>query len=233
MKLRFRYSKLGKLRWTSQRDVARMWERALRKASVPVSYTSGFSPRPKLSFGLALPTGCESVAEYLDIEASSPVAAYEIAARLKGHFPAGIEITASAELEDGRGSLQQDVTSCAWEIQVPGVDHRALGRVVDAALGASSLPVRRERKGREEDDDLRPAVRELVVCATSQGCCSLQAELSTRPRGVRPSELGRALGVELGLSRRTHQWIEIEGSRVEPLEPDAARPLIAASEHAS
>ena len=232
MRLRFRYTKLGKLRWTSQRDVARMWERALRKAAIPVSYTSGFSPRPRLSFGLALPTGCESVAEYLDIEVSSAVAASDVAARLKGHFPAGIEITASAELEDGRGSLQQDVTSCAWEIQVPGVDNQALQHLVNAALEASSLPVRRERKGREEDDDLRPAVRELVVRATSQGCCLLHAELSTRPRGVRPSELGRALGVELGPSRRTHQWIEVEGSRVEPLEPDAARPLVA-SERAS
>lgn len=209
-----------------------MWERALRKAAVPVSYTSGFSPRPKLSFGLALPTGCESVAEYLDVEVASPVSSLEVSARLKGHFPAGIEITASAEIGDGRGSLQQDVTSCAWEIQVQAVDHLALERLVEAALEASSLPVRRERKGREVDDDLRPAVRELVVRATSEGCCLLQAELSTRPRGVRPSELGRALGVELGPSRRTHQWIEIEGSRVEPLEPDAARPYMA-SERAS
>jgi radical SAM-linked protein len=209
-----------------------MWERALRKAAIPVAYTSGFSPRPRLSFGLALPTGCESEAEFLDIEVASPVPAYEVAGRLEGHFPAGIEITASAELEDGRGSLQQDVTSCAWEIQVPGVQNQALVRLVDAALEATRLPVRRERKGREEDDDLRPAVRELVVCATSEGCCLLKAELSTRPRGVRPSELGRALGVELGPSRRTHQWIESEGSRVEPLEPDAARPHMA-SERAS
>ena len=209
-----------------------MWERALRKAAVPVSFTSGFSPRPRLSFGLALPTGCESVAEYLDVEVTSPVDAYEVSARLQGHFPAGLEITAAAEVCDGRGSLQQDVTSCGWDIEVPGTDHRALCRLVDAALGASSLPVRRERKGREEDDDLRPAVRELVVSATPGGGCLLVAELGTRPRGVRPSELGRALHVELGPSRRTHQWIENEGSRVEPLEPDAARPHMA-SERAS
>ena len=227
MKVRFRYSKLGKLRWTSQRDMARMWERALRKAAVPVAFTSGFSPRPKLSFGLALPTGCESVAEYLDVEVATSVVAYEVSESLKSHFPAGVGITAAAVVPDGRGSLQQDVTSCAWEIQVPGIEHLALERLVDTALGAQSLPVRRERKGREENDDLRPAVRELTVCVTSEGCCGLRAELSTRPRGVRPSELGRALGIELGPSRRTHQWIETEGSRAEPLEPDAARPELA------
>ena len=57
MRIRFRFSKLGKIRFTSQRDVARMWERALRRAGLPLAYTEGFSPRPQLSFGLALPTG--------------------------------------------------------------------------------------------------------------------------------------------------------------------------------
>ena len=67
MRIRFRFAKLGKIRFTSQRDVARMWERALRRAELPLAYTEGFSPRPQLSFGLALPTGCESLAEYLDV----------------------------------------------------------------------------------------------------------------------------------------------------------------------
>src|ERR1019366_4196594 len=67
MRIRFRFAKLGKIRFTSQRDVARMWERALRRAALPLAYTEGFSPRPQLSFGLALPTGCESLAEYLDV----------------------------------------------------------------------------------------------------------------------------------------------------------------------
>ncbi len=199
---------------------------------MPVSYTSGFSPRPKLSFGLALPTGCESLAEYLDVELAAPTPAAEISTRLEGQFPKGIEITAECELDAGRGSLQQDVTSCSWEIEVPGVELAALQSLVSAALGASSLPVRRERKGREEEDDLRPAVRELAAVGSSGGACVLKAELGTRPRGVRPSELGRALGIELGLSCRTHQWIESECSRKEPLAPHAARPQ-AASERAS
>jgi hypothetical protein len=68
MRVRARFTKLGKVRFTSHRDVARMWERALRKAGVPVAYTEGFSPRPKLHFGLALGTCYESLAEYLDID---------------------------------------------------------------------------------------------------------------------------------------------------------------------
>lgn len=66
-RVRARFSKFGKVRFTSHRDVARIWERALRRAGVPIAYTEGFSPRPKLSFGLALSTGYESFGEYLDI----------------------------------------------------------------------------------------------------------------------------------------------------------------------
>ena len=221
-----RYAKLGRLRWTSQRDVARMWERALRRARVPVAYTAGFSPRPKLSFGLALPTGCESLAEYLDVELAGQLAPGEVSARLEGQFPAGIYVTACAELSRG-GSLQQEVTSCTWDIEVPGHEQQALEEIVVRALGAPSLPVRRQRKGRMEEDDLRPSVRSLAVLGVSQGPCLLRAELYTRPRGVRPPELGQALGVELGPARRTHQWIEIDGSQAEPLAADAARPLTA------
>jgi radical SAM-linked protein len=205
--------------------VARMWERALRRARIPVAYTAGFSPRPKLSFGLALPTGCESLAEYLDIELADQATLAEVSARLEGQFPTGIYVTACAELTSSGGSLQQEVTSCTWDIEVPGCEQAALEDIVVRALQASNLPVRRQRKGRMEDDDLRPSVRSLALLGGSDGPCTLRAELSTRPRGVRPVELGQAIGVELGLTRRTHQWIEIDGSQTEPLAADAARPL--------
>ena len=64
---RLRYSKLGKLRFTSHRDMARIWERAVRRAQLPIAYSEGFSPRAKLSFGLALPTVFESRAEFVDL----------------------------------------------------------------------------------------------------------------------------------------------------------------------
>ena len=83
LRVRFRFTKTGKIRFTSHRDVARMWERALRRARLPVAYTEGCSPRPKLSFGLALPTGCESNAEYLDVALREPVAPGEVTSRPK------------------------------------------------------------------------------------------------------------------------------------------------------
>ena len=87
---------------------------------------------------------------------------------------------------------------------------------------ADSLPVRRERKGRDVVDDLRPSVLALSNAGSDVDGALLLAELGTRPRGVRPSELAQAMGVELGLARRTCQWIERDGSRWEPLMVDPA-----------
>ena len=71
-RLRLRFAKAGKIRFTSHRDVARLWERALRRSRLPVAYSQGFVPHPLVSFGLALPTGCESLGEYLDIRLGAP-----------------------------------------------------------------------------------------------------------------------------------------------------------------
>ncbi|HWC37851.1 MAG TPA: TIGR03936 family radical SAM-associated protein, partial [Acidimicrobiales bacterium] len=129
MRLRIRFAKTGKVRWTSHRDVARMWERALRRVRLPVAYTAGFSPRPRVSFGLALPTGHESVAEYLDVEVAedrSPdgpdvLRQPSLPAALSEALPDGVDVLAAAALEGRVPSLQEDVTSCSWEVEILGV----------------------------------------------------------------------------------------------------------------
>ena len=167
----------------------------------------GFSPRAQLSFGLALPTGCESLAEYVDvaIDEHRPEAAAvdlgSLPARLTGLLPAGIEVEGAAPVERSDGSLQQLVTSCSWVMGIAGLTRAQLEDRVSMLLGASSVPITRERKGREESDDLRPSVLALAVCEPSEpsfggtagGSVALVAELATQPRGVRPVELVRGL----------------------------------------
>jgi radical SAM-linked protein len=222
VKLRIRFAKLGRVRWTSHRDVARMWERALRRARLPVAYTEGFSPRPKLSFGLALPTGCESEAEYLDVALRERVAVEEVTSTFSSLLPEGVDVVAAQVLPEGSGSLQEEVTSCRWEIDVPLVDPDSLSAAIARVLGAEVLPVTRERKGRPVTDDLRPSVLALSSAGPRGSGTGLIAELGTRPRGVRPAELAQVMGIELGLARRTNQWIERDGSRWEPLATPAA-----------
>ena len=219
MRVRVRFQKLGKVRWTSHRDVARMWERACRRVHVPLAWTAGFSPRPKLSFGLALPTGAESLAEYLDMElaADAGVDVEGLAALLSPALPAGVDVTAAAAVDARAPSLQEDVVSCTWRVGlVPGAD---LVLLVDRALASSSLLVERERKGRLSVDDVRPAILTLAVVTTAEGEPELEALLATHPRALRPQELLRALDPDLEATRvcRTHQWIERDGLREEPL----------------
>jgi radical SAM-linked protein len=224
VKVRVRFVKLGKVRWTSHRDVARMWERAFRRIGLPVAYSGGFSPRPKVSFGLALPTGGESDAEYLDIELDRPVDLAGLPQALSAAMPQGIDVTAVGPVADGAGSLQQDVTSCAWWVEVADLDdEQARGRVT-AALGAEQLLATRERKGKRVTDDLRPAILSLTVAERTDRGVALVAELATQPRGVRPSELVAAVapGHELGGVRRINQWMQRDGAaREEPLPLDA------------
>jgi radical SAM-linked protein len=205
MRVRFRFTKLGKIRFTSQRDVARMWERALRRASMPLAYTEGFSPRPQLSFGLALPTGCESLAEYMDVvlddgrPETARVVVSDLPEQFTGLLPPGIEVEKAALVERSDGSLQQQVTSCSWTMLCSGVTAGQLTEQVDRLLAATSVAIMRERKGRQEIDDLRPSVLGLSVTDTpvpsadGQDRVGLVAELATQPRGVRPVELMGAL----------------------------------------
>ncbi len=266
MRVRVRYTKLGKVRFTSQRDVARMWERALRRAALPVGYSAGFSPRPLLSFGLALPTGAESLAEFVDVVLDddrvdvADVVPDELVARLDPFLPDGVAVRAAAVVTAG-GSLQHEVTTCRWELVLTGATRGSLSDAVASFVAASSVPLVRERKGREEEDDLRPSVRELRLARggrsdAGQGGASggvpgapehvaVVAEVATQPRGVRPSELVRALaeravgagGLALAGACRTTQWIERDGRRWEPLDLEGrlAEPVSAgaASERAS
>src|SRR4051812_31283057 len=151
MRVRVRFSKLGKIRWTSHRDVARMWERAFRRTGLSLSYTQGFSPRPKVSFGLALPTGHESVAEYLDLDLAASEDGIDISslpARLSPALPVGIDILAASVIDDREGSLQEEVTTCTWLVEAAGVTPEELSGLVARALAADSLVIPRQRKGR-------------------------------------------------------------------------------------
>lgn len=224
MRLRIRYSKKGKVRFISHRDVARIWERALRRVGVSVAYSQGFSPRPKLSFGLALSTGHESEAEFLDLELSdedgdwTAVRGEDLAARLTVALPVGLDVVAVAPVEKG-DSLQQAVTSCTWAIEVDDVDREYMDAWVADVLSREEIVVERERKGKPVVEDLRPHVLALDVTGTTETGIRLSADLGTQPRALRPTELLAA--VDPPLTARTvcrmNQWMSQGDDREEPL----------------
>ena len=214
MRQRVRFTKRGKVRFLSHRDLARIWERALRRAEIRVSYSEGFSPRPKVSFGLALSTGYESLGEYLDIDLAEDIEPEELVALINPSLPDGIVAQVAIRIPAGTESLQQAVTSSAWEIEVPGVAPDRLHETVAAALASDALPIVVERKGSDTDLDARPAILALEARGSV-----LVAELATHPRSLRPAELLRALDPTwtVGSVVRTHQWTSVDGARCEPI----------------
>ena len=219
--VRIRFTKLGKVRFVGHRDVARLFERALRKTDVRVAYTEGFSPRPKIAFGLALSTGHESLAEYLDIALPEDrdVDVSDLPGRLSPALPPGIDVVAAERVDAGDASLQEAVTSCTWRIEVVGIDGPTADRLVASTLDATELVLTRTRKGKEVTDDLRPAVLSLAVDGPTERGMALLTELATQPRGVRPNELLQVLDadIEPGRVLRIAQWTTRDGVRGEPL----------------
>jgi radical SAM-linked protein len=234
--VRVRYSKQGKVRWISHRDVARAFERALRIEQLPLAFTLGFSPRPKVSFGLALSTGYESEAEYLDLELSAPVDLEPLPARLTAALPTGLEVDAVVELEERAPALQEAVAAVTWRVEVTDDDGQpvpaqTLRELVAGARSAPVLEVTQVRKGRASISDVAPAIRRLEVLDTSPA--TVEMELVTQPRGAKPSEVVAAIAgmspaaptLVVGRAVRTHQWIERDGARCEPLDADT-RPRV-------
>jgi radical SAM-linked protein len=239
MRVRLRFAKVGKVRFTSHRDLARIWERTLRRAGVALVYSQGFSPRPRLHFGLALPTGAESWAEYLDADlVGEEPPPPDLAERLTAMLPAGIDVTAVAPVETGTTSLQQAVECCDWRIEVRGATEAGLSAAVDQLLAAAEIPLARERKGQVTTDDVRPYIERLEVVGPTDGGTELTARIGTQPRGLRPAELVAALSSASGNSAaphaapawepgrmiRTHQWMQRDGARQEPLPTATSAP---------
>jgi len=222
MKLRVRATKIGKVRFTSHRDAARMWERALRRAGLPVAVTEGFTPRSKISFGLALPTGAESIAEYVDIELQRGVAAADVdletlPERLSEALPNGFDVLVADQREPGIESLQEAVTSCTWELWSPllaAEDHLDACRLLES----TELVLDRERKGKRSADDVRPMILDMRPNPTGD---RLIADLVTIGRALRPGELAELAYPNIDArdvrALRTHQWLDHDGKRREVL----------------
>ena len=229
--VRLRYTKRGKVRWISHRDVARALERAFRITQLPLAFTEGFSPRPKVSFGLALSTGHESDAEYLDLVFAEEVELEPLSVSLTEALPEGMAVTGAVPLVERAPALQEAVTAVVWRVEPvradgAPIDASQLGAHVERALELPALPTSRRRKGREVEEDVLPVIRRCELQDTNP--VSVEMELITQPRSAKPGDMlagiARATDLPGGLAEaqvlRTHQWIERDGTRLEPLAAD-------------
>ena len=222
--LRVRYTKLGKIRFIGHRDVARIWERSLRKASIPVLYSQGFSPHPRISFGLALPTGFESEAEYVDIYLGEDffMDGFDeriIQENINRALPAGMDSLAVGIVATSGDSLQELVDACLWKVRVSGVNFEEFKEIRENLFSSDSLIIERERKGKILVEDVRPQVHSMDITEEHIDGVTILTELGTKPRVLRPTDLLKRINSELRTIRvlRKEQLTLQGNQRIEPL----------------
>ena len=222
--LRIRYTKRGKIRFIGHRDVARIWERTLRKANIPVLYSQGFSPHPRISFGLALPTGFESEAEYVDIYLGEDFFMNDFNSRpiqqdIDRALPAGMDALSMGIVSTSEDSLQEAVDACIWEVRVSGVDVEEFKKIRDEMFSSDSLNIERERKGKLLVEDVRPQVHSMDITEEHEDGVTILTELGTKPRVLRPTDLLKRINSELRTVRvlRKEQLTLQGNQRIEPL----------------
>ena len=155
--LYLRLSKLGAARFASARDIARLMERAIKRAGVPVAYSSGFSPHQRVSYATPAPTGAASHAEYLTIGLTSRGEADHWAQTLDAELPAGFHIE-GALLSTDKGLLSQ-LNASRWRLECPGnIAGNELERTVAAFLAAREVIIERRSKSGVRPQDVRAAV---------------------------------------------------------------------------
>ena len=163
-----RYAKRGRLRFTSHRDVARTFERALRRAGVPMAYSQGFSPHPKVSWVGASPTGVASEAEYVEVQVVDEVDPAALRAALDDALPPGLDVLEVVVAQPG--ALAERIDASRWRIELPGVSPAELAAAVSALLAATAVEVERLLKDGKRTIDVRPAVvRAEVLPADTLG----------------------------------------------------------------
>lgn len=187
-RLQVRYAKRGRARFTSHRDFSRAFERALRRAGVPMAYSSGFNPHPRISFANASPTGAATEAEYLEIGLAEAVDPARVREALDAALPDGLRVLEVVAAP--RGALAERLTASEWEMTVPGIERAAMERAVTALLACESLEVERMTKAGLRTFDVRGAV--IALSVAGDGFLRL-VSAHTTPL-VRPDDILQALG---------------------------------------
>ncbi len=193
-RFRLRYAKRGRLRFASHRDFQRAFERALRRAGVPMAYSAGFSPHPKISYANAAPTGTASEAEYLEIGVARECDADDLRVAIDAALPPGLDIVdvVEARTSDFAARLQ----ASRWRIALPGLTAEQVAAPLHELLGRSECLVERLTKNGVRTFDVRAALLEgRVAPATDEpdACAILRVVLRQATPAVRPDDVLAAL----------------------------------------
>jgi len=200
-RLRLQYTRRGRLRFTSHRDLARVLERAIRRAGVPIAFSAGFSPHPKISYVGACPTGVASEAEYLELGLSLVCDAERVRRALDEALPPGIDVVAAVLAVPGEPSLPDRIDASRWRVRLPGVSPAELRGAVAAFLAAELVPVQRRTKDGSRELDARApiVVARVSEAGQDEACATLDLVVRHATPAVRPDDVLAGLRSVAGL----------------------------------
>ncbi len=165
-RLRVQYAKRGRARFLSSRDFGRAFERALRRADVPMAYSSGFTPHPRISYANAAPTSAASEAEFLEVGLAERCDPDKVRAALDAALPDGLDIVRVVE---ARGeSLADQLTASEWLVDLGPVDADALGVAIASLLASDEAATTRMTKSGPRTFDVRGAIERLEASGPSE-----------------------------------------------------------------
>jgi radical SAM-linked protein len=199
-RVRLRYAKRGRLRFTSHRDFGRAFERAVRRAGVPVAFSSGYNPHPRISYAGASPTGAASEAEYLEIALREHADPDEVRRRLDESLPPGLDVLEAATASGG--TLADRLEASRWQIRLASVDLPEASGAVERFLAEDSVEVQRMTKKGMRTFDCREAVVSMSAASdegSSPVCAILEVVLRHGTPSVRPDDVLTGLREVAGL----------------------------------
>ncbi len=212
-RLRIGFTKSGSLALISHLDLLRLLERALRRTGLPVSFTGGFHPLPRLQVALALPLGVEGTGEWLDLEFTEAVDPTAVRTRLQAELPPGLQLLSAAVVPTFAPSLSQELAAAHWRFALRpetgvGLDPQACEDAIAALLAADVLIWQdTDKKGRSRERDCRPALRDLRIleshacgaqATTGELVLQLEAAIDGAGRSLRPAQVAHWLAQRLG-----------------------------------
>jgi len=230
MRLRLQFSKGESVRYISHLDLARVFERAIRRAKLPVAMSEGFNPHMKVAYASALSVGVTSDCEYMDIELREDASAEEMAAALKQQLPAGLKLAEYRLLKQVPKALMAVVNLADYVITVPvqsSTDADQLKILLEQFMTAQSTTfVRRSPKG-NRTIDIRPLIDIIKVtsCVTGMATFFLRSFITDKG-SVKPQEVMRVLVEQYGLPllsdnplvHRSALYVQREGALLSPID---------------
>ena len=208
-RLRVQFAKTNSMALLSHLDLMRMLERALRRSALPISFTGGFHPLPRIQIALALPLGAEAHSEWMDLEFTEPLSPDRLCSTLQPLLPAGITLLSASEVPVGNRSLSQEITAAVWSFDLQLADEGSDRNSVDWDVAVASITAAQQliwhdtdKKGRPRQRDCRPSLRRLELLSGSspkrRRLC-LETEVDEMGRSIRPTQIQHWIAEQQGL----------------------------------